>query len=145
MHHVGISVANIERTIAFYRDMFGMEKDCEIFPFAGPDFSAVMGLDHVGGRMCMITGGSVSLELFEFANPVPQSKSITYPVADHGYSHFGFEVEDIDAVFDRLSRAGVHLHCPVTTFVGGMKAAYGRDPDGNVFELLERGPPPAAA
>jgi hypothetical protein len=38
----------------------------------------------------------------------------------------------------------VRFHCPVTTFSSGMKAAYGRDPDGNVFEIMERGPPPLA-
>lgn len=71
MHHVGISVSDIERTIAFYRDMFGMEQACAVFPFGGPDFSAVMGLDDACAR---------------------------------------------------LSAAGVSIHCPVTTFAGGMKA-----------------------
>ncbi len=138
MNHVGISVANIERTIDFYREMFGMEQDCDVFPFGGPDFSAVMGLEDAQGRMCMITGGDVSLELFEFTKPTPQQKRADYPVADHGYSHFGFSVENIDEVHDRLRAAGVPIHCPVTTFPGGMKAIYARDPDGNVFELLER-------
>jgi catechol 2,3-dioxygenase-like lactoylglutathione lyase family enzyme len=138
MNHVGISVSDIERTIAFYRDMFGMEQSCEVFPFGGSDFSAVMRLKGARGRMCMISGGDVSLELFEFANPVPRSKSADYPVADHGYSHFAFAVEDIESVYARLIAAGVTIHCPVTTFAGGMKAIYARDPDGNVFELLER-------
>lgn len=138
MNHVGISVSNIERTIDFYRDMFGMEQDCEVFPFGGPDFSAVMGLDDAQGRMCMISGGDVSLELFEFTNPAPKLKRDDYPVADHGYSHFAFWVDDIEQVHDSLRDAGVRIHCPVTTFPGGIKAIYARDPDGNVFELLER-------
>lgn len=142
MNHVGLSVRDIERSIAFYRDMFGMEQDCEVFPFGGPQFSGVMGLENASGRMCMISGGTVSLELFEFANPAPRTKDARYPVADHGLSHFGFEVEGIDEVYARLSAAGVHFHCPVTQFPGGMKATYGRDPDGNVFELLERVPAP---
>ena len=74
MNHVGLSVSNIERTIKFYRDIFGMEQDCDVFPFGGPDFSAVMGLENASGRMCMITGGDVSLELFEFTNPAPRPK-----------------------------------------------------------------------
>ncbi len=142
MNHVGLSVVDIDRSIAFYREMFGMEQACEVFPFGGEDFGAVMGLPGAHGRMCMITGGDVSLELFEFAAPAPRTKAADYPVADHGYSHFGFEVDDIDEVYARLNAAGVRFHCPVTTFASGMKAAYGRDPDGNVFEILERGPPP---
>lgn len=142
MSHVGISVADIDCSIAFYRDMFGMEQACEVFPFGGPDFALVMGLAGASGRMCMITGGDVALELFEFAEPQPRAQDPTYPVADHGLSHFGFEVEDIEATYDRLVAAGVVFHCPVTTFPSGMKATYGRDPDGNVFEIMERGPPP---
>jgi catechol 2,3-dioxygenase-like lactoylglutathione lyase family enzyme len=143
MNHVGISVVNLDRSIAFYREMFGMEPAMEIMPFGGPDFTAVMGLPGAHGRMCMVTAGDVWLELFEFAAPAPRPKAVDYPVADHGYSHFGFEVEDIEAVYDRLIAKGVQFHCPVTTFAGGMRAAYGRDLDGNVFEILERGPPPA--
>lgn len=145
MNHVGISVSDIDRSIAFYRDMFGMDQACEVFPFGGEQFSSVMGLSNASGRMCMITGGDVSLELFEFAAPRPQTQDPSYPVADHGISHFGFEVEDVEEVYNRLAAAGVVFHCPVTTFSSGMKATYGRDPDGNVFEIMERGPPPKVA
>jgi catechol 2,3-dioxygenase-like lactoylglutathione lyase family enzyme len=144
MSHVGISVADLDRSIAFYRDMFGMEPAMAIMPFGGQAFASVMGLPGASGRMCMITGGNVALELFEFAEPKPRTQDTAYPVADHGISHFGFEVENIDAVHDRLAAAGVVIHAPVTTFASGMKATYARDPDGNVFEIMERGPPPQA-
>ena len=143
MHHVAISVVDIERSIGFYREMFGMEPRTPVFPFGGEAMSEVMGLQDASGRMCVIANGTVQLELFEFAHPAPRPKDPDYPVADHGYTHFGFEVDDIMATFERLSAAGVRFHCPITTFPGGMMATYGRDPDGNVFELLEQGPPPA--
>ena len=143
MNHVGLSVVDLDRSIAFYRDAFGMEPAMEIMEFGGPQFTSVMGLPGAHGRMCMIGGGDIWLELFEFAEPRPAPKDQDYPVADHGYSHFGFTVDDVEAVYARLAAAGVRFHCPVTTFSSGMKAAYGRDPDGNVFEIMERGPPPA--
>lgn len=142
MHHVGLSVADIDKAVAFYCEHFAMENLSPVFPFGGPDFSSVMGLTDASGRMCMIANDTVRLELFEFANPAPKSKARDYPVADHGYSHFGMEVEGIEQEFDRLSAAGVVFHCPVTTYPSGMKAAYGRDPDGNVFEMIEMGPRP---
>jgi hypothetical protein len=40
-------------------------------------------------------------------------------------------------MYVRLVVAGVRFHCPVVTFPSGVKATYGRDQDGNVFELLE--------
>jgi len=137
MNHVGISVSNIERTIAFYRDMFGMEEMTPVFPFSGPDFSEIMGVEDAQGRMTMLKKGNVRLELFEFANPKPKAKDPNYPVADHGYTHFGFDVDDLDAVYDKLKAAGVPIHCPVKDFESGIRAIYARDPDGYVFEAME--------
>jgi len=137
-NHVGISVSEIDRSIAFYRDMFGMEQLCDVFPFGGEQFEAIMDIPGVTGRMCMIGKGNLQLELFEFIDS--KAKDPEYPVSDRGYSHFGFEVEDIDATYAKLKAAGVRIHCPVITFnQGSMQAAYCRDPDGNVFELLEPG------
>lgn len=137
MHHVGISVSDIERSIAFYRDMLGMEQACEIFPFGGENFSQIMDLENVQGRMCVIAKGNVQLELFEFSHPKPATRDPNYSVGDRGISHFGVEISDIESTYARLRAAGVRFHSPVLTFMSGMRAAYGRDPDGNVFELLE--------
>lgn len=145
MNHVGISVSNLENTIAFYRDMFGMEELMAPLPFNGGDHSRIMGLDGATGRISMIRKGDVHLELFEFASPRPSPRDPNYPVADHGYSHFGFEVEDIDECYERLTAAGVRFHCPVVSFPGGIRALYGRDPDGYVFELLEMPSPEQAS
>ena len=138
LDHVGISVVDIERSIAFYRDLLGLEQLCEVFPFGGAQFEAIMDIPEVTGRMCMMGNGTVRLELFEFAEARPRDRE--YPVSDRGYSHFGIEVDDIAATYARLKASNVRIHSPVQTFPGsGMKAAYCRDPDGNVFELLEPG------
>ena len=140
--HVGISVERLDRAIAFYRDKFGMELLTE-FDFGGEQFSSVMGLDKATGRMAVMRTGTLQLELFEFATPTPAAKDPNTPVANRGITHFGVQVADIEATYAKLVAEGVRFHCPVTTFPSGMKAAYGRDMDGNVFELLEMGPPPA--
>lgn len=134
--HVGISVSDIERSIAFYRDMLGLEQLCDVFPFGGEQFETIMDIPGVRGRMCMIGKGTLNLELFEFAGAKP--KDPEHPVSDRGYSHFGVEVDDIAATYEKLRAAGARIHSPVITFMGGgMKAAYCRDPDGNVFEIME--------
>jgi len=137
-HHVGISVTDIDRSIAFYRDLLGMEQLCDVFPFGGEQFEAIMDIPGVGGRMCMMGRNSLQLELFEFADSRP--KDAAYPVSDRGYSHFGITVDDVDETYQRLSAAEVRIHCPVISFMGGsMKATYCRDPDGNVFEIMQPG------
>lgn len=139
-NHVGISVADIDRSIAFYRDVLGLRQLMDIMPFGGEQFEAIMDIPGVNGRMCMMGGDTLQLELFEFAEA--KEKDPNYPVSDRGYSHFGVFVEDIDATYERLRSDGVRIHCPVVTFMGGsMRAAYCRDPDGNVFEIMQPGRP----
>ena len=139
-NHVGISVTDLDRSIAFYRDMFGMEPLGDPFPFSGPQFSEIMDIPQVEGRMCMIAGGNLWLELFEFANPAGTPKDPNYKVSDRGISHFGMTVDDIHATYAKLKAAGVPIHGRLQTFSGGgMRAAYCRDPDGNVFEIMQLG------
>jgi catechol 2,3-dioxygenase-like lactoylglutathione lyase family enzyme len=137
MHHVAISVTNLERAIAFYTKLLGMELTEPPFPLNGPDLEHIMALSNLNARMCVVGKGSFTMEVFEFAQPRPASKDPNHPVSDHGITHFGIEVTDIDAMYQRLVAAGVKFHSPVLTFQGGIKATYGRDLDGNVFELLE--------
>ena len=96
-NHVGISVTDLDRSMAFYREMFGMEPLGDPFPFSGPQFSEIMDIPDVQGRMCMIAGGNLWLELFEFADSKP--KDPAYPVSDRGISHFGLTVDDVHACF----------------------------------------------
>ena len=139
-NHVGISVTDLDRSIAFYREMFGMELLGEPFPFGGAQIAEIMDIPDVEGRMCMIAGGNLWLELFEFSKPVGKAKDLNYPVSDRGYSHFGMTVEDVQATYDKLKAAGVRIHGRLQTFAGGgIRAAYCRDPDGNVFEIMQPG------
>lgn len=137
IHHVGISVRNLERSITFYIELLGMEVAAPTFPLNGSDLEQIMALPALQGRMCVLRKGSLLIELFEFAHPKPLMKDADYPVSNHGISHFGIEVEDIEATYQRLSAAGVRFHSAVLSFQRGVKATYGRDPDGNVFEIVE--------
>jgi catechol 2,3-dioxygenase-like lactoylglutathione lyase family enzyme len=136
LNHVGISVTNLDAAIEFYTKMLDMEVAAD-FPFSGPRYSQVMGLENAQGRMGVVRKGTLQLELFEFSHPSPAHKDANHSVGDRGISHFGVEVTEIEATYERLLAAGVRFHCPVVTFPGGVKATYGRDQDGNVFELLE--------
>jgi catechol 2,3-dioxygenase-like lactoylglutathione lyase family enzyme len=136
IHHIGISIGNLERAIEFYTTLFGMQLVAQ-FPFSGPPYSSVMGLSDAQGRMAVVRKDTLMLELFEFETPVSSTKDPNYSVGDRGISHFGIDVQDIEATYERLVAAGVRFHSPVTLFPSGMKATYGRDLDGNVFELLE--------
>jgi catechol 2,3-dioxygenase-like lactoylglutathione lyase family enzyme len=135
-NHVGISVVNLQRSVAFYRDLLGMEVVVET-TFDGELYAAILDLKETKGKVAFLSSGSTQLELFEFLTPKPISAPPNRPVSHHGISHFCIEVADIALAYERLRLAGVVFHCPPLSFSDNSKATYARDPDGNVFELLE--------
>jgi uncharacterized glyoxalase superfamily protein PhnB len=57
-----------------------------------------------------------------------------------GYGSFtlGFEVEDVDGEYERLKALGVPVVKPPATYGWGARAAWFRDPDGNIIDLFSR-------
>jgi catechol 2,3-dioxygenase-like lactoylglutathione lyase family enzyme len=138
LNHVGISVANLERALAFYRDLLGLEVLVHR-PFAGRHYEMILGLEGASGRVAFLKSrlGGLQIELFEFERPTAKPGDPHRPVCDHGITHFCLEVKGIEGEYERLKTAGVVFHCPPLEYAGQVKVTYGRDPDGNVFELLE--------
>ena len=136
MTHVGLSVACLDRSIQFYRDLFGMEV-VSYGGFGGDQYECILGLKGAKGRASTLRAGHLRIELFEFEHPAPKPRDVTRSVADHGITHFCVEVSNIEEVYELLKAASVMFNCPPLEFFGRAKATYGRDPDGNVFELIE--------
>lgn len=134
INHVGISVANFERALQFYRDVIGMEIVVDK-AFSGEMYEAILGLKGARGRVAALRLGDQYIELFEFVNPQAKPAPAHRAVCDHGITHFCLAVEDIYGEYERLKAAGVVFHCPPQDS-GQAIATYGRDPEGNVFELL---------
>jgi catechol 2,3-dioxygenase-like lactoylglutathione lyase family enzyme len=143
-NHVGLSVSNIDRSIAFYRDLLGMEVKVAPKDFAEGPYEKIMALKGAAGRIAVVKGADLHLELFEFANPTPRAQDAARPVCDHGITHFCIEVKDIQSHYERMKAAGVVFHCEPFNFRNIAVATYARDPDGNVFEMLEMIPKEAA-
>jgi catechol 2,3-dioxygenase-like lactoylglutathione lyase family enzyme len=134
INHVGISVANFDRALQFYRDVIGMETVVDK-SFSGEMYEAILGLKGARGRVAALRLGEQYIELFEFLQPQPKTAPSDRAVCDHGITHFCLGVEDIYGEYERLKAAGVVFHCP-PQHSGKAIATYGRDPEGNVFELL---------
>lgn len=137
MSHVGLSVSCIKRSIKFYQQMLGMELMVHE-TFEGKQYESILGLPAAQGEVALMKAGDVRIELFEFLHPLPNPNRLDRPVCDVGITHFCIEVDDLDSEYARLVAAGVEFHCPPILFFDSTKATYGRDPDGNVFELIEQ-------
>jgi catechol 2,3-dioxygenase-like lactoylglutathione lyase family enzyme len=136
LNHIGMSVSNLERSLTFYRELFGMEVVIHK-PFEGQVHENIIGLPGARGRVALLRLGTLQLELFEFDYPLAKPGDPNRPACDHGITHFCIQVRDIHGEYERLKTAGVRFHCPPQTYQGRVIATYGRDPDGNIFELLE--------
>ena len=137
IHHTAISTGDLERALAFYRDLLGFEMVSELNWPAGVELAdTITGLEGSAARSVMLRASNGSIELFEFASPAPKRGDPRRPVCDHGITHIAFEVDDIDVEYERLKAAGMSFNCPPQD-LGASRVTYGRDPDGNVLELWQ--------
>ena len=124
LEHANLSVSNLERSIDFYRKLFGWSVRWrgEIFIEERETQAAHVGDDRT------------YLSLFEAGEPAP-----TYPVrtsyAPPGVNHIGFVVEDLDAMLERLASLEIELHL-IGDYDPGRRA-YFYDPDGIEIEIVE--------
>jgi catechol 2,3-dioxygenase-like lactoylglutathione lyase family enzyme len=140
-HHVGFTVASIERSLAFYHGLLGMEITGQQVGTA-EYLSRVVGFPGVQLKLAFLRapGDDHVLELLEYVShpgePLPRETNRP------GSRHLCFVVDDIGAVFRDLSAKGVEFISPepalITAGVNrGARAAYFRDPDGHALELFQ--------
>jgi glyoxylase I family protein len=137
LHHAAISTPDLERSLAFYRDLFGFALE---FDFAwdetNENFKRTHAVPESAGRVAMLSRAGARLEIFEYRKPAPRPQRAAPGNADHGLCHFCIQVVDIEAEYARLRAAGMPFQSePVPQ--GTVKCCYGRDPDGNLIELIE--------
>jgi catechol 2,3-dioxygenase-like lactoylglutathione lyase family enzyme len=136
IHHTAISTPNLARLASFYREVFGFEIVHEFgWPSGVGAVNAVLGLPDSAAKAAMLRRGDSMLELFEFSRPAPQPQGERRPVCDHGFTHVCFQVDDVAKEQARCEERGMRFHsAPMSS--GPLTFSYGRDPDGNVVELL---------
>jgi len=139
IHHAGICTDNMERLVAFYRDVMGFRVIAEGgWDVGSSDLDAVVGLPDSKARVTILWTGNSHLEILEYASPVPTTMDAGRRVCDIGLSHIAFDVTGIDAEYERLSQAGVVFTTPpVTVMDGAARSTYARDVDGNAIEFVE--------
>ena len=105
VHHVGFSTPDIERLIAFYRDVVGFELALRIeHGTPSGQLDKMVEMDGVTSRMAMLRAGNVFLELIQFNTPPGRPRPADWKIADHGIGHIGLLVDDIDAESSRASK-----------------------------------------
>ena len=148
IHHVGLTVSDIERSIEFYRDVLGLTLSGRR-PKVDADY-VVKQTGYEGVELSVASfelgpGRAPSLELAQYLNyPSPASDQATHRP---GNSHVCLLVSDFHACYEDLVAKGVRFKSdPVTINAGpngGGIVAYLFDPDGHAIELFQPAREPA--
>ena len=138
IHHVGIIVSDLEKSLQFYRDVLGAE-----FLYTGgaspEDVAEEVNVPGATTQLAVLKLGSLTVELVEYIKPKIRLQGLS--AAAIGTSHVAFEVDDIDAEVERLKQKGVKFNAPPKLIEEGENEGwvwtYFNDPDGCQLELVE--------
>jgi glyoxylase I family protein len=137
IHHTSFSTNSLEAMVRFYRDLLGLEQIASSSWGKGTEIAdRVTSLTDSEAEVVLLRAGNAFIEIFHYLNPKGADPEPNRQACDVGVRHVCFDVVDIDREYERLAAAGVRFHCAPAAF-GSVKCTYGRDPDGNIFELQE--------
>lgn len=142
IHHTGYTVADLDRSLGFYRDLLGMEV-LATQEKEGGYLAAIVGYPDAHVRMAHLRmpGSDHVVELFQYLAPTGGTPERIEP-RDVGTAHLCFLVDDLQSAYARLRDAGVESFVsePVAVDTGINTGGFGlylRDPDGIVVELFQ--------
>jgi catechol 2,3-dioxygenase-like lactoylglutathione lyase family enzyme len=141
VHHTGIIVSDLERSIDFYHGILGLEFANEPSPvFDDPGLGPKVGVPGAALRQVTLKAGDHQVELLEYTAP-PSPIDAPMPQNALGAHHVGFRVDDIDAKVRELKDKGVEFLGDVSAVdegvLAGWRWVYFRDPDGISLELVD--------
>jgi len=140
LHHTGLTVSDLDASLAFYCDVVGFEV---VFTQEkrGGYLAEIVGYPdaHVRIAHLLLPGSEHRLELFQYLEPQPVHR-VGEP-RETGVTHVCLVVDDVEAATERLVAGGANAGGrPVLVDTGANargRGIYVRDPDGIIIELFQ--------
>ncbi len=139
---IGITVSDIDRAIAFYREVLSFSKISDV-EVQGKEYDKLLGLLGVSLRLVRMQLGNEKIELIQHLNHQSKLIPIDSCSNDLWFQHIAIVVSDMDRAYQKLRNFNV---TPISTApqklpnyieaAAGIEAFYFRDPDGNALELI---------
>jgi catechol 2,3-dioxygenase-like lactoylglutathione lyase family enzyme len=130
-HHAAVTVSDLDRVTAFYRDELGLAV-VDRFVVEGEAFADAVGVPGATGQFVHLDGGGARIELVEY-DPEGEHRP-DGALNEPGTHHLGLAVEDVEAAWSETTARA--LSEPRTTD-SGTTILFLRDPEGNLVELIE--------
>jgi catechol 2,3-dioxygenase-like lactoylglutathione lyase family enzyme len=139
---VGMTVADMDRSVAFYGQVLGFRKvsDVEVW---GPEIERLHGIFGLRVRVVRMQLGDEQLELAEYLTPRGRPIPVDSRSHDRWFQHVAIIVSDMDRAYAWLRQHRVEHASPAPQRLpdwnpnaGGIRAFYFKDPDGHPLEVL---------
>lgn len=138
--HTGITVSNLERSLAFWQNVLGFELSHRSHQTAelATEITGVAGAE-ISIAVVKAPGGH-KIELLEYLAP-PDRKHVDLRPCDVGSVHVALTVDNLDAVLSAIAASGWKAAGKPQTLQSGpntgKRVVYVRDPDGTTIEFME--------
>jgi glyoxylase I family protein len=138
--HTGITVSNLERSLAFWRDVLGFEFSHSAHQ-TGDRVEQITGVRGAELKLAVLkTPAGHKIELLEYFAPADRSRAELRP-CEVGHVHVALTVDNLDAVLKKIADSGWRSAGePQTLKEGpnaGKRVVYVFDPDGTTIEFME--------
>ena len=139
--HTGITVSNLERSLAFWRDVLGFEFSHTAHQ-KGEMPEQITGVKGAELKLAVVKApGGHKIELLDYLAPGDRKKDVDLRPCDVGHVHVALVVENLDAILERIAASGWEASGQPQTLTSGPNAGkrviYVRDPDGTTIEFME--------
>jgi glyoxylase I family protein len=136
--HIGICVADCERSLRFYRDVLGFKYRSEL-QVAGEPSNTLLQLENVDLRAVYLERDGTRIELLHYASPGHRGDGGPRPMNQLGLTHLSLRVDNLATTLAGLESAGVEIlqrtHIDIPAFEAA--AIFIADPDGTLIELVQ--------
>ena len=138
--HTGITVSNLEKSLAFWRDVLGFEISHTAHQ-TGEMAKEITGVAGAEIKLAVLRApDGHKIELLEYLAP-PDRKHVNVRPCDVGAVHVALLVDDLDAVLERIAAFGWKAAGKPQLLTkgpnAGKRVVYVRDPDGTTIEFMD--------
>ena len=138
--HTGITVSDIERSLAFWRDVLGFELSHRAHQ-KGQLAEQITGVAGAEILIAVLKAPGHKIELLEYRAPSDRRRQNDLRPCDLGAAHIALTVDNLDEILERIAASGWEATGKPQMLTAGPNAGkrviYVRDPDGTTIEFMQ--------
>lgn len=138
--HTSFTVADIDRTVAFWRDVMGLHLD-DLSPRRQAWLGTVVGSPGATARIAHMTGHGCHMEFICYDADF-EGENVFGPATRPGAGHVAFTTDDLEGMAAAIVAAGGRLlgeiaFCAAEGHNTDCLAVYAADPEGIILDLIQ--------